>query len=98
MGNNIISEDEYIYYIGKELGLSDKIAFYSCMDIETYEEINKDVDEDFIKKSLKNAREKIIYSNVKKIMINSGKLNKINLFHRAAGGGISSSFFVFNIL
>lgn len=69
--DSIISEDEYIYYIGKELGLSDKIAFYSCMDIETYEEINKDVDEDFIKKSLKNAREKIIYSNVKKIMINS---------------------------
>ena len=69
--DSLITEDEYLYYIGKELGLSDKLASYSCMNRETYEEINKDIDEDFIRKSLKDAREKIIYSNIKRIMIDS---------------------------
>ena len=65
----ILGEYTYLHLIGKELGINAKIATYLGLDRETYEAIYGDYDEDQIKPLLQDLRERIIYTNIKRIML-----------------------------
>ena len=67
----LIGEDSYIYYIGRELGISEKLAKFEGYTMEEYEAEYSDEDIDFIEEMLGNMQERIIYTNIKKIMENA---------------------------
>ncbi len=64
-----MEEDELYYYIGKELGITSKIAMYLGYTLEDYNLNNSERDEKAFRKSLENLKNRIIYSNVKKIIV-----------------------------
>lgn len=71
-----ISENEILYYVAKELGVKDKVIKYDFLseeDIEIDEETNDDMIKHVISHSLK---EKKVYLDVKKIMVNQLFSNK----------------------
>ncbi len=64
-----ISEEAYIYYVGRELGISSKIAFYQGMSREEYEQFFDDEDHEFIQSELSSLQSRIVYNNIKRIML-----------------------------
>lgn len=69
--NSAFDETFLLYYIGNELGISDKIAEYDCVDEELYESIMDDIrtcSEEYIETNLKDFDERVHYNTVKKIM------------------------------
>lgn len=64
-----IGEEEFMYYIGKELGISEKLARYGGLDRETYEMIYGDAGEKIVPTLLSNFQDRLIYSSIKKIML-----------------------------
>ena len=65
----IVGEYGYLHYIGKELGISAKLARYSGLDRETYEMLNTEETDMDIEVLLQDLKERIIYSNIKRIML-----------------------------
>lgn len=69
----IVGETEILYYIGKELGINEKIFKYDCISKELYEEIMNYISnkENFIDRAKKNnnLKELYHYQTLKKIIL-----------------------------
>ncbi len=67
--NCMFDETTLLYYIGKKLGILDKIAKYDCIDLKTAKSIVDEIDEEFIEDTLKvSICDKMNFDNIKKIM------------------------------
>lgn len=69
--NSAFDETFLLYYIGNELGISDKIAEYDCVDEELYESIMDDIrtsSEEYVEINLGDFNERVHYNTVEKIM------------------------------
>ncbi len=68
-GESVIGEEGFLYYIGKELRIIDKLAFYSGLDRITYEEMNSHLEDDFVRLTLSDFKERRIYIDIKRIIL-----------------------------
>lgn len=80
-------EEEYLYYICKELGLFDLLVKYSNLDKETYESYYGEKD-DMFKEEIKNDNDtNFMYINIKKIVMDT-MFNDFELYSDEGNGKI----------
>lgn len=82
MGNtdSVMTETDILYYVAKQLGIVEKLAYYDGISNEFFEDIIEDIDikdldyanDDFVTFTINNSiAERKYYLDVKKIMLNS---------------------------
>lgn len=83
----VFTETDLLYYIGKKLGIIDKIIKYDNINSDMAKEIIDGLDDDFFENTIKlSFKDRIHYNNVKKIMssiifsntIDDKKINQSN--------------------
>lgn len=67
--DSIFSEEHLKYYIGRKLGILEKIKRYDYINDELFEYFEKELSDEFVENTLKNSFiEMLHYNNVKKII------------------------------
>ena len=78
--DSVMTETDILYYVAKQLGIAEKLAYYDGLSNEFFEDIIEDIDmtdldysnDDFVNFTINNSiAERKYYLDVKKIMLNS---------------------------